>query len=313
VPMAPTLSASALTSARRTGWFGWTMALLSTAAFSIAPPAGKAAIILGMDPTTLIALRLAITAALLGMTIAALSPQRLRIDRRGAWVCIASGLANGVGMLMFFTSLTRMHASIASMIFSLSPLVALTLLALRGEKFTYRNLIRLALGVGGVYLLIGPVGQVDWLGMFLAFGAVVTAPLQLLLMQWYLQDADPMTVTFYSVVTMAIVAAGWWLWQGAEWHDPGWQGWLLVGAMAVVSTYLSRLALFVAVLGIGGGQVSLLAPLETLLTVIWSVLFLSERLTARQWVGGGLILISALLVARRMLRVQWRRGAKRGA
>jgi len=160
-----------------------------------------------------------------------------------------------------------------------------------------------------VYLLIGPGGQVDWVGVLLAFGAVLTAPIQLLLMQWYLQDADPMAVTFYMVTMMAVVAGGWWLVQGAEWHDPGWQGWLLVGTLAVVSTYLSRLAMFVAVRGIGGGQVSLLAPFETLLTVIWSALFLSERLTAWQWAGGSLILVSALLAARRMLRVRWKREA----
>ncbi len=307
--MTATLSASALTSTRRAAWFSWTMALLSSLAFSFAPTVGKAAINLGMDSTTMIALRLAITAALLGATVGATAPRRLRIDRRSAWACAAGGLASGVGTLMFFASLTRMHASIASMIFSLSPLVALTLLAVRGEKFTYRNLIRLALGVGGVYLLIGPGGQVDWVGVLLAFGAVITAPIQLLLMQWYLQDADPMAVTFYMVTMMAVVAGGWWLVQGAEWHDPGWQGWLLVGTMVVVSTYLSRLAMFVAVRGIGGGQVSLLAPFETLLTVIWSVLFLSERLTAWQWAGGSLILVSALLAARRMLRVRWKREA----
>jgi drug/metabolite transporter (DMT)-like permease len=298
--------APAVSSARPAAWVAWLMACLSSVAFSLAPVVGKAAIDLGIDPTTLITLRLLITTALLGATLGLLSPQRLRLDRRSGWVCVVSGLAGGVGMLMFFASLTRMEASIASMIFSLSPLVALTLLALRGEKFTYRNSIRLALGVAGVYLLIGPGGQVDWIGVALAFGAVVAAPLQVLFMQWYLQDSDPMAVTFYMVGAMTAAAAGWWLFQGAEWRDPGWQGWLLIGVMAVVSTYLSRLAMFVAVRGIGGGQVSLLAPLETLLTVFWSMLFLGERLAVWQWVGGGLILLSALLAARRMLRARLR-------
>jgi drug/metabolite transporter (DMT)-like permease len=280
------------------------MALLATLAFSIVPTVGKAAVSLGVNPTTLVMLRLTITTVLLGITIAATAPQRLRMDRRSGWLCAVSGLANGVGMLMFFVALTRIHASIASMIFSLHPLLVLALLALRGERFTVRNAVRLALGVGGVYLLLGPGGQVDWMGALLALGAVVTAPIQILLMQWYLNDADPLAVTFYTVGVMAAVAIGWWLFQGVEWRDPGWQGWLLIGVMAVVSTYLSRLALFMAVRGIGGGQVSLFAPLETLLTVIWSVTFLSERLTFWQWAGGGLILASALLAARRWLNVK---------
>jgi drug/metabolite transporter (DMT)-like permease len=65
--------------------------------------------------------------------------------------------------------------------------------------------------------------------------------------------------------------------------------------------------MFVAVREIGGGQFSLLAPLEMLLTVIWSVMFLSERLTLWQWAGGGLILVSAVLAAQRWLRVRWKR------
>lgn len=299
-----TLTPIAAPASHRLPWLGWAMALLATLAFSIVPTVGKAAVSLGVNPTTLVVLRLTITTVLLGITIAATTPQRLRMDRRSGWICVVSGLANGVGMLMFFVALTRIHASIASMIFSLHPLLALSLLALRGEKLTYRNAIRLALGVGGVYLLLGPGGQVDWTGALLALGAVVTAPIQILLMQWYLHDSDPLAMTFYTVGVMAAVATGWWLIQGIEWRDPGWQGWLLIGMMAVVSTYLSRLALFIAVRGIGGGQVSLFAPLETLLTVIWSVTFLSERLTAWQWAGGGLILVSALLAARRWGRVR---------
>jgi drug/metabolite transporter (DMT)-like permease len=302
-----TLPPIATPASRRLPWLGWTMALLATLAFSVVPPVGKAAIAQGVDSTTLVMLRLTIASVLLGGTMAITAPQRLRIGRRSLWVCVASGLANGVGMLMFFFALTRIHASVSSMIFSLNPLLTLALLALWGERFTYRNAIRLALGVAGVYLLIVPGGHVDWIGVLLAFGAVITAPIQVLSMQWYLQDADPMAVTFYTVATMALVAAGGWLLQGVGWHTPVWQGWLLIGTLAVVSTYLSRLAMFVAVREIGGGQFSLLAPLEMLLTVIWSVLFLQERLSAWQWAGGGLILVSAVLAAQRWLRVRWKR------
>jgi drug/metabolite transporter (DMT)-like permease len=299
-----TLAPVATRASRRLPWLGWAMALLATLAFSIVPPIGKAAITQGVDPMILVMLRLAITAVLLGGTLAITAPRQLRIDQRSLWICVVSGLANGVGMLMFFFALTRLHASIGSMIFSLNPVLTLSLLALRGERFTYRNTIRLTLGVTGVYFLIGPGGQVDWGGVLLAFGAVITAPVQVLLMQWYLQDADPMAVTFYTVATMALVAAGGWLLQGAGWDTPAWQGWLLIGTLAVISTYLSRLAMFVAVREIGGGQFSLFAPLEMLLTVIWSMLFLSERLALWQWVGGGLILLSAALAARRWRSVK---------
>ena len=39
--------------------------------------------------------------------------------------------------------------------------LVLGLLVLRGERFTYRQYVRLGLALAGVYLLIGPSGRVD--------------------------------------------------------------------------------------------------------------------------------------------------------
>ncbi|MBI3241116.1 MAG: DMT family transporter [Chloroflexi bacterium] len=288
-------------------WTGWAIALGSSVAFSISTPIAKAAILLGMAPATLLVLRLLITTLLLFSTTLLTEPVRLRIDRRHLMFCILAGLANGVGMLAYFSSLTRLDSSIAAMIFSISPLVVLGLLALRGERVTPRNGARLALGLGGVYLLIGPGGQVDLSGVALVMVSVLAVPFQLVIMQWYLQAHDPRTVTLYMVTTMMAVAIGWWLAQGAEWHDPGWRGWLLVLTLAFFSTYLARLLLFLSVRKIGGGQTGLLAPLETLLTVIWSTIFLNERLTTVQWLGGLLILISAGLAVNVLGRAQRRK------
>lgn len=282
------------------------MALFSTLCFSLAPPLGKAAIDLGMDSLALLVMRMLLTACLLGATIAFTAPRRLRIDRRGLGLCLAAGVANGVGMVMFFRSLERLDASIGSMIFSLSPLVLLLLLALRGEKFSYRNGLRLALGITGVYLLIGPGGSVDPFGALLALGTIFTVPIQILFMQWYLQDHDAYAVTFYMVAGMLAVAAVWWAVQGLPWQPVGPLAWGLLLVLAVVSTYLARLTMFAAIRAVGGSQIGLLAPFETMLTVLWSVIFLQERLSLLQWVGSTLVLLSALLAVRRLGRVRWR-------
>lgn len=294
--------------------YGWTMALLATAGFSIAPPLTRAAILDGMNPTTLLAVRLLITTLLLGGPILLAAPGRFAIDRRGWLICGIAGLSNGVGMITFFWALTRIEASVASMIFSLSPLFVLGLLSLRGERFTRRHLLRLALGLGGAYLLIGSFGasgsRVDWLGVVLVLVTIFTFAVHLVLIQWFLQGYDAYAVTLYVIVGMALVTVAFWLFQGAEWHKPGWFGWLAIIVLALVSTYLARLALFAGVRYLGSGQIALLTPLETLLTVLWSVLFLQERLTLWQWAGGTFILASALLAVRRLSqarrRPRWR-------
>lgn len=286
--------------------FGWGMAFVSTLAFSIASPVAKSAIDGGMDPTALLTWRLLLSTLLLGGSIALTAPQRLLLDRRGLLICGGAGLGNGLGMVSFFWALTKVDASVAAMVFALSPLAVLALLALRGEKFTRRHTVRIILGLSGVYLLIGPGGNVNWMGVGLVCLAITSYAIHLSLIQWYLRDYDARTVTLYVIAGMSVTSIIFWWFQGIEWQNPGWSGWLSIIVLAVVSTYLARLTMFAAIRSIGSGQIALLAPTETLLTVMWSMIFLQERLTPWQWAGGLLILTSALLAIVRLNRAQWR-------
>jgi drug/metabolite transporter (DMT)-like permease len=80
----------------------------------------------------------------------------------------------------------------------------------------------------------------------------------------------------------------------------------LIAILAFLSTFIARLTFVAAVDRIGGGQMTLLTPMETLLTVLWSMLFLQEHFTPLQWVGGALVLSSALLAIQRLHLAKWR-------
>lgn len=285
-------------------WLGWTLAITSTIAFSMATPLGKAAIDLGITPTTILVLRFAISVVLLVITLSMTAPDKLRVDRKGLLIIGGAGFINGFGVLSFFWSLTRLDASIATMIFSLTPLVVLAVLALGGEKLTYRHLIRLAIGLIGIYLLIGPGGQIDWFGVLLICGSMVGISIEFALIQWYARAYGTRTITLYVMTGMLTTIGSFWTLQGAPWPDPGWQGWLIVAVMGLITGYFAWWAMFTAMRYIGGSQVILLTPLETLLSVLWSVIFLQERLSGWQWLGGLFILISAMLAAKRLSRVK---------
>ncbi len=287
---------------RRTAWFGWAISVASLFAFSVAPPIAKVSYAYGLDPTTTLVVRFAISALLLGLTILFTVPSGLRLPRRGLIFALLAGLINGIGNLTYFWALTRMSTSVSTMLFSLSPLATLGMLALRGERYTYRQIIRLALGLGGAYLLIGPSGGADVIGILLIGIAVLGSAALMSLMQWYLLDYDARVVTFYIIVAMGGVSAVFWAFQGVQWPPPIWQSWAVILSLALICTYFARLALLVGVQHIGSSQLSLLSPVETALTVIWSVIFLSEQLTLIQWLGSALILISALLAAHRLNR-----------
>lgn len=279
--------------------FGWFIAMLSTLSSSILSPVGKVAVSGGLDPAVVLALRLTIATGLLAITIASIQRNRLRIDQRGFLICVSAGMVTGFGMLMYFRALTWMSSSVAAIIFSLYPLAVLGLLALRGEPFTRQNTLRLGLGLGGVYMLVGVQGAVDWAGLLLVVGSLLGFAILTATIQWYLQGYDAMTVTLYTVAGMALANGLGWLIQGAPWTDPGLPGWAAILLLALVVTYLGRLTQFIAIRELGGGQTALLMPLEILLSVLWSILFLHERLSPWQWVGGGLILLSTLLAVQR--------------
>ncbi len=283
-------------------WVGWALGILSTFSFSVGPPIARAALLGGLHPTALLVVRMGITAALLLLTIGVTDRSLLWTDRRCLTVSLGAGLANSLGMAAYFWALTRLTASISSMLFSVGPLVVLVVLALRGEPVTRRHWLRMALALGGIYFLIGPGGEVDVVGVLLIAAAVASYVVQVVGIHWYLGGYDARTVTFYMVLGMALGLTVVWLVEGAPWVVPDRAGWAAILALAVVCTYLARLALFGAVRRLGGGQVAMLLPTEILLTVVWSFIFLNERLTPVQWVGGVLILTSALLAIERLGR-----------
>lgn len=276
-------------------WYGWTMALATTVAASIVTPLARGVVVGGMDPITLLLARLVIATALLAGTMGLAAPKTLRISRCGLRDVLLVGLIAGVEICCFFWSLAYVDASMSAMIKSTQPLLVLLLLALGGEALTRRSLVRLALAGAGIYLLVGPSGQVAPFGLLLLGFSILLYGIELVLIQWKLLAYDSRTMTVYLIAIMTVVVAGWWWVQGARWANPGLQGWLAILVLAVVSTYFARLAQFAAVRRIGSGQVALLWPLQTLLIILLAVVFLDERMGAVQWAGGALILASALL------------------
>ncbi len=94
---------------------------------------------------------------------------------------------------------------------------------------------------------------------------------------------------------MTFVVTGWWLTVGAPWHPPTVTEWTVIVTLALVGTYFARLALFAAIARIGSGQIALMWPLQTLTAIVLAVIFLHERLTTIQWLGGALVLAATFL------------------
>lgn len=298
------LAAHSLPTVRRgqAAWVGWSLALSSTLAVSLVTPLVRGAVLGGIDPLTLLLLRLILAVALMALTLAVTAPQVFRLERRTWGRMALIGVISGVEIGCFFSSLAYVDASTTSMIKSTQPLVVLLFLALGGERLTRRSLIRLGLSMVGIYLLVGAGGQVMPLGLVYLSLSLLLYALQLVLTQWWLADQDARTVTIYMTTIMMLVVAVWWALTDTAWANPGPVGWVVIGVLAVVSTFFARLALYAAIPRIGSGQIALLWPVQTLIAIVLSVIFLGERFTPIQAIGGALIVASALMA---MERPRW--------
>jgi drug/metabolite transporter (DMT)-like permease len=282
---------------------GLLLALLAVFLLSTAPILIKVGLAEAIDPVTLLMPRLLAATAIFWAVYLLFWPDKLRIDRKGLACCALVAAANSTSMLSMYLALTRIDASVAFMIFALYPLAALLLLAARGERITRLNLARLSLALLGVYLLIGPGGHVDPVGVLLVLVTATVYALHLTLTQWYLSEYSPQTVAVYVISLMALIITVVRLLQFKPWQPISPVGWVVILGAALVPTVFARLALFAGIQRIGSGQTALIGPTETLLSVLWSLLFLGERLSPVQWGGGLLILTSVMLVARRRARI----------
>lgn len=75
-------------------------------------------------------------------------------------------------------------------------------------------------------------------------------------------------------------------------------GWLGVLALALLATVVSVLGIIAGMQKIGPVDTSTIATLEAMTTVAVGAIFLHEQLGAVQWIGGGLILAAAVVMAR---------------
>ena len=272
--------------------------VLSSFFLGWAPILGKLAYAGGATAFTVVSLRTAAAALLLWVAFAILWRDQIPISWRDGVGCLAVGVVNGFGSLLYYSSLSRLDASQAALLNTLYPMWVVLFLFAAGQALTRLTLARLGLSMVGTYLLTraGP-GEVDLLGVTLMIASAATYGWHIVLGQWVLADVPSRKATLYIVTTMACVVG---LARGLQTAplEPvtavGWRAILALG----LTTALSRLAMFAGLEQLGGIETALTSLLELLASLLLAFLLLGERLTAGQWFGGALLVISLALMTR---------------
>ena len=272
--------------------------LIASAFLGWAPILGKLAYRSGVAPFTLAAFRTLVAAMILWLAFAFFWRREVAISWRGLIGCINVGAVNGLGSLLYYTSLSRLDASRAALLNALYPLWVVLFLFAAGQPLTRLTLARLTISMLGIYLLTrAGQGELDWLGVMLMIASAATYGWYLVLGQWVLADVPSRTGALYILTTMACVVGLARVLQAQPVEPITTTGWSVILALGG-TTALSRLAMFSALRQVGGVETSLGGLLELLVSLVLAFLMLGERLTLVQWVGGGLLMASVVLMTR---------------
>ncbi len=286
--------------------------LVSALFMGMTPVFGKQAIVYGLPPLTVVAMRTILAALLLFVALLLFKRSYLYIYPAGLLGCALAGSINGFGSLLFYSALGRIDASLGQLLYSLYPLFVAGWLWLDHQPPGKMTALRLSLALPAVYLLTQTAsGEVDWVGIALMLGASALYALHLPINQRVLYDMPAPTVTLYTLLSMSMVVLSAYLFDslGKVIPRPAPQAWGAVIGLTLV-TFVSRLTLFLGVKHLGGLQTALLGLGELLVTVVGAHILLGERLTTAQWVGAALLMVNILLVG--VDRQPPRKSASRG-
>lgn len=286
------------------------IALIVTSALGFASigPLGKVAYRGGLSVTELQLLRFCVAAPLL-VLVAVLAGRRTgrrnggerrpHLDRRTRLRLLALGfLGYGMQATLYFTALTRISASLTSLLLYLYPaLVAGAAVALGRHRLDRATVAGVALILSGTVLVLGlPAGRPDALGVALGLASAAWYTAYLLVSERLTAGVAPQVAAAY----VAVGAAGWFGF-GILALRPGMgdnrAGAILAGAaMAVLGTAVPIAALFAGMARIGVTWASIGSALEPVGAVALSVAFLGEDLGVGTVLGGVAVVTGAVVL-----------------
>lgn len=276
---------------------GMALVLVSATAFGAMAIFAQGAYGSGVGITTLLFLRFGIaTIALHSIT----AVWRLPLPQgRNFWILGAIGMIAFVGQaLCFFGALTLIPAGLVGLLLYLYPsLVVAFSLLLGHEAPTRAKLLALGCATCGVALMAGLTPGANPLGVALGLGAALIYAIYVMVGSRVLRQEAAIPACTVMVSGAAIVFGAIVVIQGPQWPTTS-LGWSAALAIGLVSTTLSIVTLLLGIQAIGPISASTLSTFEPVVTLVLAAIFLQEPISLFQILGGSLVLVAVLVLAR---------------
>lgn len=279
---------------------GFLLIAVSAASFGTLALWGRLAYAAGLDTFTILCLRFSLSALVMAGLLAA----RREALPRGQTLLrlVGMGALGYVGQAFsYFTALQYASAGTVALLLYLYPMFVAVLSAIfLKERLTRLKMLTLVLALIGTALTVGPQGG-QWRGIVLAVSAAAIYSMYIIVGAHVMKRVSAIqssTIIFASAGGMSGVLM---LVNGPHFPSTG-AGWATMAAIVFIATILPVVTFLAGLARIGPTNAAMLSTLEPVVTVVLAAVFLHEAMPLVTLLGGALILLAVLLLARAELR-----------
>jgi drug/metabolite transporter (DMT)-like permease len=275
---------------------GFLLVALSATCFGVMPILANVAYSSGTGTSTLLFLRFFVGGLFMLMLVRA---KNLRFPQgRHILHSIGLGALGYAGQsFCYFTALKHATPSLVALLLYIFPaIVTIISVVFLREKMTFAKFIAICLALSGCALIVGFSGTGNVKGVSLALTAAVIYSLYIIVGSRTIQSGHVVQSSAVIMLSAALVFCVSMIHDGFE-PPRDLNGLLSIVAIALVSTVVAMWSFFAGLDRIGPTNSSLVSTLEPVVTVLCSVFFLGESLSAANIFGGGLILGALAVVS----------------
>lgn len=271
---------------------GNTLALTSAVAFAFSNASASLSFHGGSNPLTLAATRFVLPTVVLVVWLR-VSGFPLCLPTRDGWIAVVLGVVTAAYSWALLSAIGAIPLALAILTFYLFPLVAAVILGIWGwEKIGWRTIAAIVLAFVGLAMALDPrLGNLDVVGVALAFGASLGLGIVVAVSSRVLRAGDSRPVTLYMAAVSAVLLMVLCVAQGDFVFPHTGLGW--IGFVGAASLYaFAMIAFFFAVSMVGPMRSSLLCYAEPVVAAGLGVILLGEVLTPVQISGIALVIIA---------------------
>jgi drug/metabolite transporter (DMT)-like permease len=281
---------------------GISLITISAASFGTLAIFGRFLYADGLDTFTMLFLRFGFAALLMSAILLA---RREKFPRGKILLqLIGMGALGYVGQsFSYLTAIKYASAGLVALLLYLYPVFVFVLsVILLREKVTLLKVSALVLALIGTALTVDPAGG-QWLGILFSIAAALIYSVYIIVGTNVMKHVS---VVQSSTVIFASAAAVYGILMAINgMHLPSTNvGWLNIVGIVLIATVIPVVAFLAGLERIGPTNAAMLSTLEPVVTVLLAAWIFDERLTPLVMLGGGLILVAVIFLARSELTMK---------